>query len=90
MTEHPNEQDMANKAEREAAYSAEELASALECAVAFAIIADVRRQTDGNWPADESATGEVGLVDAHLDFRELARAAIRTQAVFDQPQGEAA
>jgi hypothetical protein len=42
--------------------------------VARALVAEIKRQTDGYWPLE----GEVdnGLVDAHLDFVALAEAAI--------------
>jgi hypothetical protein len=42
---------------------------------ARAAMDEVSRQTDGNWPADE--TGLVALVDYHLDFSDLARAVLQ-------------
>lgn len=37
---------------------------------------EVDRQTDGSWPNDTNDDETIGLVDAHLDFEMLAKAAI--------------
>ena len=42
-----------------------------------AIIAEIKEQTDGQWPHYQNDAGTTGLVSAFLNFEVIARAAIK-------------